>query len=100
MWCYVTEGLEAKKQQEIVVLLQHEPQDRQNYPADIVKYLSLVWQCACQGMLVTDGGYTQLGGGTFLGSNDNAGFVYTIWRTQVYFPPQIKPKIQPRYEII
>ena len=82
MWCYETEGLLAKNQEEVVVLLEHEPTDGKSYPKDILTVLSLVYDCACKGMLVRDGGYTQLGG-TLLGSQTNAGFVYTKWRTQV-----------------
>ena len=82
MWCYETEGLLAKNQEEVVVLLEYEPTDGKSYPKDILTVLSLVYDCACKGMLVTDGGYTQLGG-TLLGSQTNAGFVYTKWRTQV-----------------
>lgn len=73
-WCFVTEGMGAANQEEMVVLLECHRKETM-LPKDVLSHFNTAFAYAKQGHTVSELGYT-IFGQPFLGSDDNAGFLY------------------------
>ncbi|KAL9950761.1 hypothetical protein ACROYT_G043318 [Oculina patagonica] len=73
-WCFVTEGMGAANQEEMVVLLECLRKEAM-LPKDVLSHFNTAFAYAKQGHTVSELGYT-IFGQPFLGSSDNAGFLY------------------------
>ncbi|XP_074611326.1 zinc finger FYVE domain-containing protein 9-like isoform X1 [Acropora palmata] len=73
-WCFVSEGMGAANQEEMVVLLECLKKEAM-IPKDVLSHFNTAFAYAKQGHTVSELGYT-IFGQPFLGSSDNAGFLY------------------------
>ncbi|XP_048581610.1 zinc finger FYVE domain-containing protein 9 [Nematostella vectensis] len=73
-WCFVTDGMGAASQEEMVVLLECEKNEN-TIPKDVLSHFNTAFAYAKQGYVVSDLGFT-IFGQPFLGSSNNAGFLY------------------------
>lgn len=73
-WCFVSEGMGAANQEEMVVLLECLHKETM-IPKDVLSHFNTAFAYARQGHTVSELGYT-IFGQPFLGSSDNAGFLY------------------------
>jgi hypothetical protein len=68
-WSFVSRGLTARGQREIVMTISAGPQDNPNAPPlEVLQYYSTVWQLAGEGNLVAEDGFTGFGGAGMLGA--------------------------------
>jgi hypothetical protein len=80
-WSYVTEGLAAHKQQEIIFTLRvGKDQKCEDFPTDFCELFALIYGHAKRGELVDVGGVTLLGENGFLGRKDFRGIGYVTAR--------------------
>jgi hypothetical protein len=76
-WSYVTEGLMAQKQKEIIFTLQrNKNQKADDYPHDFFDLFKAIYHLAEAGKLVRVGGITAFGPKGFMGQKDFAGIGY------------------------
>lgn len=77
-WSYVTEGLMAHKQKEIIVTLRrNEHQNAEDYPHDFFELFRIIYSLAASGKLVDVGGITAFSSETrFMGTKGIAGLGY------------------------
>jgi hypothetical protein len=76
-WSYVTEGLAAHKQKEIIFTLRvGKDQKFEDFPTDFCELFALIYGHAKRGELVDAGGVTLLGENGFLGRKDFRGIGY------------------------
>ncbi|KAK3743245.1 hypothetical protein QZH41_017053, partial [Actinostola sp. cb2023] len=73
-WVFVTDGMGAANQEEMVVLLECEHSEN-TVPKDVLSHFNTAFTYAKQGHVVSDLGFT-IFGQPFLGSSNNAGFLY------------------------
>jgi hypothetical protein len=80
-WSFVTEGLAAHKQQEIIFTLRvGKDQKIEDFPTDFCELFALIYDHAKRGELVNAGGVTLLGDNGFLGRKDFRGIGYVTAR--------------------
>jgi hypothetical protein len=67
-WIFVSEGLWALRQKEIVLILKREPGERpEDFPREAFFFYELVYELAAYGSLVSAGGHTDFGEAGLLG---------------------------------
>lgn len=74
-WCFTSDGLSSVGQDEIVIILEVEPEET-NVPKDIFVHLNTLFMEAAKGNTVTEMGHTLTQGSPFLGSREHGGFLY------------------------
>ncbi|CAG0920890.1 unnamed protein product, partial [Notodromas monacha] len=81
-WCFLTSGMQAAAQDEIMVLLERLPEE-DDIPKDIFHHFLEIYERSSKGHFVMALGHTLLNQGanhgqklTFLGSTDHGGFLY------------------------
>lgn len=74
-WCFTSDGLSSVGQDEIVIILEVEPEET-NVPKDIFIHLNTLYMEAAKGNTVTEMGHTLTQGSPFLGSREHGGFLY------------------------
>lgn len=74
-WCFTSDGLSSVGQDEIVIILEVEPEEA-NVPKDIFIHLNTLYMEAAKGNTVTEMGHTLTQGSPFLGSREHGGFLY------------------------
>uniref|UniRef100_A0A8C5D696 Zinc finger FYVE domain-containing protein 9-like n=1 Tax=Gouania willdenowi TaxID=441366 RepID=A0A8C5D696_GOUWI len=73
-WCVTTKGLHAMGQVEVVVLLQCLPEEK-SFPKDIFSHFIQLYRDTLTGKVIQHLTLSQFGG-SFLGSDEHAGFLY------------------------
>ncbi|XP_071478927.1 uncharacterized protein [Diadema antillarum] len=74
-WCFSSKGLATVGQDEVVVVLECLPEEK-DIPRDIFCHMYSLYEDAKRGITVTDMSHTLFAGGSFLGSRDHGGFLY------------------------
>lgn len=74
-WCFTSDGLSSVGQDEIVIILEMEPEES-SVPKDIFIHLNTLYMEAAKGNTVTEMGHTLTQGSLFLGSKEHGGFLY------------------------
>lgn len=84
-WCFITAGMRALHQEEIVIILKCLP-DEVEYPLDILEFLRHLFRLATRGTFVREGSFTEVtvgdDGAPFLGDPRNTGFVFSSYMGQ------------------
>jgi len=76
-WSYVTEGLWAHGQKELIFTLSRKPNEKPlDYSRDLLNLFKNVYELAKQGRLVNVGDYSEFGPSGFLGRSDLRGIGY------------------------
>ncbi len=80
-WSYVTDGLRAQGQKELIFTLRREPNEQpEAFPEAPLHFFQTVNQFAQEGQLVNEGDFTEFGASGFLGHSEV--------RAIAYIPPQ------------
>ncbi|KAK3913879.1 Zinc finger FYVE domain-containing protein 9 [Frankliniella fusca] len=74
-WCFTSDGLSSVGQDEVVIILEVEPEEA-SVPKDIFIHLNTLFMEAAKGNTVTEMGHTLTQGLPFLGSREHGGFLY------------------------
>lgn len=74
-WCFTSDGLSSVGQDEVVIILEVEPEEA-SVPKDIFIHLNTLFMEAAKGNTVTEMGHTLTQGLPFLGSKEHGGFLY------------------------
>src|SRR5262249_17890039 len=76
-WSYITEGLQALRQKELIITLSHNPTEKPgDYPRDPLAFFTTIYQSAAEGRLVNVSDFTELGVDGFLGRRDFRAVTY------------------------